>query len=123
MNVDESLYATFNPKLLRRMTKDVKQLVAPRPKRQRTWTLPPFFYGLDSSTVLKFMGTLAAVAAAYLLLISPQRDSLKAAANAICGALPEHVCELPRACASACTRRRAFVRVQDIREQQRPILD
>ena len=114
MNIDESLYATFNPTLLKRMRCDVKRLVAPKPKRQRTHLLVPIFYGLDSSTVLRFVATMAGVTAAYVLLISPQRDSLKAAASAICGALAEHMFELPYACISARIRRRAFIRVQDI---------
>ena len=83
MGLDELFHSTLNPKQLKKVRNDVKELVA----------VPslPTFNGLDLATVLKFLTTVCCFFFSVFILIVPEHDKLVAVGDALCGT---HACAL-----------------------------
>ena len=77
LNIDDLVHLNFAPKKLKQMLTEMKGLACPRAS----------YHGLDLSAVMKFTSTVAVVTVVAQALVVPQKNILKDAAKALCGAL------------------------------------
>ena len=75
MDIDEYIWAAFSPLHLVTVLHNVNELSV----------TVKTFRGFGAAELVKFGAALVAIALATVFLIVPQRDSLNAVANALCG--------------------------------------